>query len=156
MKIRTIIVDDELWSLKQFKEELGNASGIDLQGEFDSAGSALAYAEEHVVDFALLDIRMPGMNGIALGEKLRELNPEIILIYVTGYEEFLKAVILDLRADYFLMKPFNNADVMQMIDRVRYLSGRLQKRVAVQTFGDFDIFVDGHLLEFAKDRKSVV
>ena len=57
--------------LKQFKEELGNASGIDLQGEFDSAGSALAYAEEHVVDFALLDIRMPGMNGIALGEKLR-------------------------------------------------------------------------------------
>ena len=32
MKIRTIIVDDELWSLKQFKEELGNASGIDLQG----------------------------------------------------------------------------------------------------------------------------
>lgn len=152
MKIRTIIVDDELWSLKQFKEELGNASGIDLQGEFDSAGSALAYAEEHVVDFALLDIRMPGMNGIALGEKLRELNPEIILIYVTGYEEFLKAVILDLRADYFLMKPFNNADVMQMIDRVRYLSGRLQKRVAVQTFGDFDIFVDGHLLEFANQK----
>lgn len=152
MKIRTIIVDDELWSLRQFKEEFQNADSIDLQGEFDSAGNALAYAEEHTVDFALLDIRMPGMDGIVLGEKLREFNHEMILIYVTGYEEFLKAAILDLRADYFLMKPFNDADVAQMIDRVRYLSGRLHKRVSVQTFGDFDIFVDGHLLEFSNQK----
>lgn len=152
MKIRTIIVDDELWSLKQFEEEFKNAADIDLQGEFDCAGNALAYVEEHAVDFALLDIRMPDMNGIALGEKLREINQEMILIYVTGYDEFLKAAILDLRADYFLMKPFNDADVLQMIDRVRYLSGRLQKRVSVQTFGDFDIFVDGHLLEFSNQK----
>ena len=51
---------------------------------------------------------MPGMNGILLGEKLREINGDMILIYVTGYEEFIKEVILDLRADYFLMKPFND------------------------------------------------
>ena len=130
MKIRTIIVDDELWSLQQFEEELQSADSIELQGEFDSAGNALAYAQEHAVDFALLDIRMPDMNGIMLGKKLRELNHEMILIYVTGYEEFLKAAILDLRADYFLMKPFDDADVAQMIDRVRYLSGRLKKRVS--------------------------
>ena len=50
------------------------------------------------------------------------------------------------------MKPFDDADVAQMIDRVRYLSGRLKKRVSVQTFGNFDIFVDGHLLEFSNQK----
>lgn len=152
MKIRTIIVDDELWSLRQFEDEFKNTADIDLRGEFGSAGNALAYAENNEVDFALLDIRMPDMNGIALGEKLREINHEMILIYVTGYDEFLKAAILDLRADYFLMKPFNDMDVAQMIDRVRHLSGRLQKRVSVRTFGDFDIFIDGQLLEFSNQK----
>jgi len=152
MRIRTIIVDDELWSLRQFREEFQNAADIDLQGEFDSAGEALAYARDHTVDFALLDVRMPDMNGIALGEELRKINQKMILIYVTGYDEFLKAAILDLRADYFLMKPFDHVDVAQMIDRARHLAGRLQKRVSVQTFGDFDIFVDGHLLEFSNQK----
>lgn len=59
---------------------------------------------------------------------------------------------MDLRADYFLMKPFNDADVGQMIDRVRHLSARLRKRVSVQTFGEFDIFVDGQLIEFANQK----
>ncbi|MCM1173614.1 MAG: response regulator [Blautia sp.] len=152
MKIRTIIVDDEPWSLRQFEEGLRNTADIDLRGEFCSAEDALSYAKDHEVDFALLDVRMPDMNGITLGRKLRELRHEMILIYVTGYEEFLKAAILDLRADYFLMKPFDDADVLQMIDRVRHLSGRLQKRVAVRTFGEFDIFVDGHLIEFANQK----
>ena len=152
MKIRTIVVDDEPWSIRQFEEELRNASDIELQGEFCSAGNALAYAENHTVDFALLDIKMPDMNGIALGRKLREINREMILIYVTGYDEFLKAAILDLRADYFLMKPYNREDIAQMIDRARHLAGRLQKRVLVQTFGNFDIFVDGHLLEFSNQK----
>lgn len=72
---------------------------------FDSADKALAYAENHAVDFALLDGAMPGMDGILLGENLRKINSDMILIYVTGYERFLKKAILDLRADYFLMKP---------------------------------------------------
>ena len=154
MEIRTIIVDDELWSLRQFERSLRDAVDFRLLEMFDSADKALAYAESQAVDFALLDISMPGMNGILLGEKLREINGDMILIYVTGYEEFIKEVILDLRADYFLMKPFNDADVGQMIDRVRHLSARLRKRVSVQTFGEFDIFVDGQLIEL--DRKSVV
>ena len=152
MEIRTIIVDDELWSLRQFERSLRDAVDFRLLEMFDSADKALAYAESQEVDFALLDISMPGMNGILLGEKLREINGDMILIYVTGYEEFIKEVILDLRADYFLMKPFNDADVGQMIDRVRHLSARLRKRVSVQTFGEFDIFVDGQLIEFANQK----
>lgn len=152
MKIRTIIVDDELWTLQQFEKSIRQTADIELLEMFESADQALLYAENHAVDFALLDVSMPGMNGIALGEKLRKINGDMILIYVTGYEEFLKKVILDLRADYFLLKPFNDMDVEQMINRVRYLSVRLRKRVAVQTFGEFDIFVDGQLLEFANQK----
>ncbi len=152
MKIRTMVVDDELWSLRQFEECFRNAADFELLETFDSSEKALLFAENHAVDFALLDVSMPGMNGILLGGKLREINSGMILIYVTGYEEFLRDAILDLRADYFLMKPFNGADVEQMMDRVRYLSARLCKRVSVRTFGEFNIFVDGRLLEFANQK----
>ena len=84
MEIRTIIVDDELWSLRQFERSLRDAVDFRLLEMFDSADKALAYAESQAVDFALLDISMPGMNGILLGEKLREINGDMILIYVTG------------------------------------------------------------------------
>lgn len=152
MKIRTIVVDDEMWARRQFEEGLRPVADVELLEMFDNAEKALAYAKRHIIDCALLDVSMPGMNGIALGEKLREINGDMILIYVTGYEEFLKDAILDLRADYFLKKPLNETDMAQMIDRVRYLSARLRKRVAVQTFGEFDIFVDGQLVEFANQK----
>ncbi len=152
MKIRTIIVDDEMWVLHQFEEGLRHAVDIELLETFYSADKALAYAQCHAVDFAILDGSMPGMDGIALGEKLREINSDMILIYVTGYEKYLKKAILDLRADYFMKKPLNDTDMEQLISRVRYLSARLHKRVQVQTFGEFDIFVDGQLVEFANQK----
>jgi len=152
MRIKTIIVDDEPWSLRQFRDACISSTDIDLLGEFGSARKALLYAQDHLPDCALLDVRMPDMDGIELGERLREINPGIILIYISGYEEFLMAAIIKLRADYFLLKPFNVMDVAQMLDRIKYLSGRLRKRVEVQTFGEFDIFVDGKLLEFTNQK----
>ena len=72
MKIRTMVVDDELWSLRQFEECFRNAADFELLETFDSSEKALLFAENHAVDFALLDVSMPGMNGILLGGKLRE------------------------------------------------------------------------------------
>lgn len=152
MRLKTILVDDELWSMKQFEIECKN-NDIELVGEFDSASEALSFVKENRIDLALLDVKMPDMDGIMLGRKLKEINPDMIVIYITGYAEYIKDAILELKADYYLLKPYNRTDVEQVIERAKCLSARLRKRVMVRTFGDFDIFVDGEVVEF-KNQKA--
>ena len=62
--MKVILVDDEPLSLNLFKWECGNMPGFEVVGFFDNSAEALAYAQSHPVDFALLDIDMPEMNGI--------------------------------------------------------------------------------------------
>ena len=152
MRLKTILVDDELWSMKQFELECKNKN-IEIKGEFDNALDALSFVENNRIDLALLDVKMPDMDGINLGRRLKEINPDMIVIFISGYEEYLKEAMLDLKADYYLLKPYNGADVEDVLERAEYLSARLRKRVMVKTFGDFDIFVDGMLIEF-KNQKA--
>ena len=84
--MKTILVDDELWSMLLFKDLCDENREIELVGEFESSAEALKYAEEHPVEFALLDIEMPGMNGVELAKRLREMNPEVIIVFLTGHK----------------------------------------------------------------------
>ena len=86
MRLKTILVDDELWSMKQFELECKN-NDIELMGEFDNAACALSFVEKNRIDLALLDVKMPDMDGIMLGRKLKEINPDMIVIYITGYDK---------------------------------------------------------------------
>ena len=81
--MKTILVDDELLSMQQFEEECCDIQEIELVGKFDNAKDALQYARCHKVDFALMDIEMPEMNGLELGQEFKKLNPDMVIIYVT-------------------------------------------------------------------------
>lgn len=151
MKLRTILVDDELWSLEQFELECRDTD-IELTGKFENAKEALFYARDNAVDLAFLDVKLPDMDGILLGKKLREINHDMIVIYISAYEQYIKDAIFDVKADYYLLKPYDHKDITDIINRARYLSGRLQRRVMVRTFGTFDVFVDGQLIEFTNQK----
>lgn len=151
MRIKTILVDDELWSMKQFEREIDERD-IDLVGTFAQSQEALFYAKTHPVDCALLDIMMPDIDGITLGRKLREINKNIIIIYISAYEKYLRDAMLGVKADYFLLKPYRAEEVSDVLDRAQYLSARLGKRVIVRTFGDFDVFIDGKFVEFTNQK----
>ncbi|MBR2831987.1 MAG: response regulator [Oscillospiraceae bacterium] len=145
--MKTILVDDQLWNMLQFKAECEDIPEIELVGEFESAKDALAYARGHLVEFALLDIEMPGVSGIELARQLREIYPDVIIVFLTGHKQYLEEFI-NLKADYYVFKPYTKSDVMDVIKRAKLLSGRLKKRVSIRTLGRFDVFVDGRPLYF--------
>ncbi len=150
--MRTIIVDDEAWNLTQLQEELEEYPQIEIVGVFDDPREAVSFAEEHTVEFAILDVEMPFIDGMRLGEKLRVLYPSMLLIYLTGYEQYVGEAILNIKADYYLLKPYDHEKMKEMVQRVTALSTRLDKRVRIQCFGSFEVFIDGKLIHFTNKK----
>ena len=132
--MKTILVDDEPWAMKQFERECSSIRSIELVGVFDDSLKALDYAKQHAVEFALLDIEMPDMNGIELSKHLKELHPGIIIVFVTAHEEYFSD-FLNVQADYYVMKPYTKKDVESVIERAKLLSARFKKRIYMRTFG---------------------
>ena len=146
--MKTILVDDELWMLKQFEEECGNIDGIELVGRFRNPLDALAFAREQRVDLAFLDIEMPQMTGLNLSDALRELYPDIIIIFVSAYDQYMSEAFRNRAADYYVLKPYTKADVEAVFQRAKLLSRRLRKPVYIETFGRFTVYINDVPLKF--------
>ena len=107
--MKTIIVDDEIMAIKLVRNYLERDKRVEIVGECLDAGEALQCVRERAVEAAFLDICIHGcMDGVELGKKLKELNPQIVLIYTTGNAQYVDNAI-DVEADFYLMKPLNAA-----------------------------------------------
>lgn len=152
VSMKTILVDDECIVLKQLRREIEEDICIDLIGSFTLPSKALEFAKDHKIDFAVLDIGMPGIGGMEFGKKLRNLCPGIVLIYVTGYREYMKDTGFEVKAYFYVMTPYSHEKIEDMIQRAVLMSGRSMKRVKFRTFGRFDVFIDGNLIHFSNAK----
>ena len=150
--MKTIIVDDERWAREQMEDELINEEDIEIVGMFADPEEALEYARHNQVDFALLDVRMGEMDGLELGRSLRDFHQNLIIIYVSSYPEYFSEAYRNVRADYYILKPYNTDDVQDVLMRVRLLSKRQKKRVQIRTFGRFDVFIDEKVVIFKNTK----
>jgi len=83
-----------------------------------NAEAALKLCPKYYLEYALIDVRLPGLNGIELSKKIVEFYPEIIIILMTGYPD-INTVLNALRArvyDY-LIKPFKIEQVLKIINQ---------------------------------------
>jgi DNA-binding NtrC family response regulator len=117
---RLLIVDDE--------EDMLRGLNRILAGEFaeleilttTSAGEALALMQREPVDIALIDVRMPEMNGLDLLEKLRQADQWLTVIMMTAYGSIELAVEAVKRGAYdFITKPFDKEALFRVIRKSR-------------------------------------
>jgi two-component system response regulator AtoC len=113
MSFTILIVEDE--------ETLSSSLRMALKSEgynilcSGSGEEALKAIEKELVDLVILDIRLPGMNGLQAMEKIKELDPMILTIVMTGYAEVETAVrAMKMGAYDYINKPFE-LDEMKMI-----------------------------------------
>lgn len=149
--MRTIVVDDEKMALVAFMEEAKNIKELDIAGVFDNAKEAVEFAKDNDVELAILDVKMKGIDGINLGSIFRKINPEIMLIYITGYEKYAYEAI-KLHAAAYLVKPFSSEQLEYAVESARLLSKRRKNRIYVRTFGHFDIFVNENPVMFKSNK----
>ncbi len=82
--------------------------------------AALAFAAEHPLDLALLDVMMPGPSGMALAESLWRRMPWLLVVLITAYGDTLLAVeAMHHGAFYYLDKPFKRAELREVLDRAQ-------------------------------------
>jgi two-component system response regulator AlgR len=123
MTLRVFIVDDEELArlrLRTLVQALADDAAADavVVGEAADADSALRWLKEQGADAVLLDIHMPGRDGLRLASALRTLTPRPAVIFVTAHAEHaVRAFELD-AVDY-LTKPVRRERLFEALERVR-------------------------------------
>ena len=85
--------------------------------EFSSAEAFLFAWEDHQgVSIFLLDIEMPGMNGVELARNIRQRNTQAQIVFITGYSEYM-AIGYDVEALHYLLKPIDSEKLFAVLDR---------------------------------------
>lgn len=149
--MKTIVVDHNSIDLQHMLKHVSQLQEVEVIGTFAKGKQAIEFAWSSIVDLAILNIQMPEISGIELGKMLQRINPNIILIFVTAYEEYAIDA-LRLWAVGYLMKPYSAEDIMRAVKTAALLHRGKRKRIFIRTFGHFDVFVDGKPIIFRSGK----
>ncbi len=117
-----LVVDDDAPIRRMLIRTL-SAEGYDVQAAADG-GAALAAVERSVPDAIVLDVTMPGLDGLAVTRRLRAKGLQVPILLLTARDAIHERVAgLDAGADDYLVKPF---DVHELTARVRVMLRRAQ------------------------------
>jgi len=116
--MRVLVVDDEAELVSALAERL-NMRGIET--EYVTHGKeALQRVRQQSFDLAVLDMKMPGLAGLELKERLRSLSPDLKYIFVTGYgsDQILDDIRRDQETNVSLVKPVDIDDLIRAMRSV--------------------------------------
>lgn len=153
--MRIMIVDDEPLMLRRFVRLCEGIPALTVAGQFESAKEALCFAEENDVEAAFLDVAMPGMSGVELANALRAIKPDIVIVFVSAYEDYLWD-FNRIGGDYYLLKPYDREMLAATVERARLIAQRQRKKLFVRTFGRFMVLRDGQPLDLTGKAKEIL
>lgn len=109
------MVDDDAYTLSSLSDLLSPRQDISLKALFSNAFEAYSFLATNEVDLLLLDIRMPGLDGFGLLDKLGSKAPAVI--FITSYDQYAIKAIRYSAMDY-LLKPVSSKDLDGAIERL--------------------------------------
>ena len=150
--MKVICVDDERLLAEHVAKLCRELPGVEEAQAFSQPTRALEWLESHSADLALLDIDMPGMNGMELAAHIKARYPKTAIIFLTGYSRYAVDAFR-LRVSGYLLKP---VDPGQLAEEVEYaFAGRQNTQrahIEARTFGNFDLLVDGKPVPFKQAK----
>ncbi len=124
--MKTILVDDMPLDMSLLQIKCKDFQDIEIVGAFDDYSNALSYAADNEVECALLDIDMPGMNGIELADLLQKAYKDIIIVFVTAYSKFALE-IMKKEENLIIYKPVLQENLEEVVNLVRNRYSSLKK-----------------------------
>lgn len=160
MNLNILVLDDEEGYRMEISEFLVN-NGCQVHKAATPA-EAFQIIEKNKIEVAIVDIRLPEMDGIEVLRRIRSFNPDIEVIMITGHGD-MESVINSLRAGAadFLRKPFSLNDIYNSIEKtqkyIRFLSEgqRAATKDEIDDAGLLGSYLIGNSAEMVKLRKLI-
>lgn len=117
MNVKAILVDDEPLALQHLAEELEEIGGWEIIGKYRNPKTALEHLSKDLPQVIFLDIEMPEINGIEAAKRALEICPDVVIVFVTVYEDYaIKA--FEISAWDYVLKPLHPDRLMKTTSRV--------------------------------------
>jgi DNA-binding NarL/FixJ family response regulator len=111
-RLKVLIVDDHPLMLRAIRASLSRQEDIEIVGEVDSGEKVLPLVGQTGPDAVLLDVRMPGMDGLTVLERLRAEYPSIAVVMLSGIDDpVLVRAALERGASAFVLKHVDPRDL---------------------------------------------
>lgn len=139
MPLRIALCDDEAPMIAHLRASVsawaaGRGEPVAVL-DFPSADAFLfAWEEDRCFDIVVLDIQMPGMDGMSLARTLRQADERVQLLFVTGYADYL-AEGYDVAAVHYLLKPVEEERLFAALDRAAARLARAEPMLALESDG---------------------
>ena len=137
MAFKILIAEDEEITVKHLVNTL-KKEGYAVESATNGI-DALRKAESDSFDLLIADIKMPGMSGLELLERVREKTPELEVIIVTGYGSIGSAIeAMKKGAIEYLTKPFDLDELLLKVGKIRDRKGLIRENIALKTYLGMD------------------
>ncbi|MGY6553198.1 MAG: LytR/AlgR family response regulator transcription factor [Wenzhouxiangella sp.] len=126
-RISVLIVDDEAPAVRRLQRLLAEQALAHCVGTARNGQEALQLCRDCHPQLVLLDVEMPGLDGVSLARKLRELEPPPAIVFVTAFEHYAVDAF-NIEAVDYLVKPVRAERLAQALQRVDRLKLRGPRR----------------------------
>ena len=144
--MKIIAVDDEKIALHGLVSSIQKAAPNATVYGFRYASEAVEHMKKEQCDVAFMDIEMKGTDGVTAAKMLQEINPDINIIFSTGFGSYRDAAF-DLHASGYLIKPITEEAVKRELDNLRRPVHK-PKKLKVIAFGNFQILYGENHVKF--------
>ena len=127
--MRVLVVDDEAPARLRLQQLLEDIDGFECCGDAPNGEAALAFVDEKRPDIVLLDIRMPGIDGIEAAHHLNALDDPPAIIFATAYDEYAVEAF-EACAIGYVLKPVRRAKLEAALTQAARIAGAALKDVA--------------------------
>jgi two-component system response regulator AlgR len=165
--VRVLIVDDEKPARDRLRQILADEDGYEVVGEAANGYEALEQAAGTAPDIVLLDIRMPGMEGIETAHHLNAMDPAPAVVFTTAYDEYAIDAF-EARAIGYVLKPVRRSRLTGALEQAtRLVDAALseaaaeanldvqRKHVCAHAHGELKLIPVHEITSFIADQKYV-
>ncbi len=139
--LRVLLIDDEETGLDILEILLSEFDRVEIVGRYTDPIEALEHLKSEKVDALFLDIEMAELSGMEVASRVREMNIETKIIFVTAHTDFAVEAFEIQSLDY-LLKPITKARLQQSVERLVNTTGIQDRRdssISIRCFGHFAV-----------------
>ena len=158
-----VIVDDESLARARLQRFIETADLGEVLAQAENGLEAVKAVEEYGPDVVLMDIQMPGMDGIEAARHISQLDTPPAIVFTTAYDDYAMQAF-DVQAVGYLLKPVRLDDLKQLLEKLNKLNkvqvqalnkGQQRSHISAKTHNGLELIPIENITLFRADQKYI-